>query len=103
MSEYEDIAEEGFWFEMQEIALAVTEIVKRYDMQDKVMSAFVMGVLKPLDEENSTMKAFFQYDLRTTKELEIIVDFMKESYIEPESDDDFDIDGLLDGLGISLN
>ena len=44
MSEYEDIAEEGFWFEMQEIALAVTEIVKRYDMQDKVMSAFVMGV-----------------------------------------------------------
>tara|TARA_R100001460_G_scaffold10094_10_gene23920 strand:- start:4631 stop:4942 length:312 start_codon:yes stop_codon:yes gene_type:complete len=103
MSEYEDIAEEGFWFEMQEIALAVTEIVKRYDMQDKVMSAFVMGVLKPLDEENSTMKAFFQYDLRTTTELEIIVDFMKESYIEPESDDDFDIDGLLDGLGISLN
>ena len=103
MSEYEDIAEEGFWFETQEIALAVTEIVKRYDMEDKVMSAFVMGILKPLDEENSTMKAFFQYDLRTSAELEIILDFIKESYIEPDSNDDFDIDDLLDGLGISLN
>jgi hypothetical protein len=88
---------------MQEIALAVTEIVKRYDMEDKVMSAFVMGILKPLDEENSTMKAFFQYDLRTSAELEIILDFIKESYIEPDSNDDFDIDDLLDGLGISLN
>lgn len=103
MSEYEDIAEEGFWFEMQEIALAVTEIVKRYDMEDKVMSAFVVGILKPLDEENSTMKTFFQYDLRTAAELEIILDFIKESYIEPDSNDDFDIDDLLDGLGISLN
>ena len=103
MSEHEDIAEEGFWFEMQEIALAVTEIVKRYDMQDEVMSAFVMGVLKPIDEDNSTMKAFFQYDLRTATELEIMLDFMKESYIEPDSDDDLDIDGHIDGLGISLN
>lgn len=103
MSEYEDIAEEGFWYEIQALTSAVNEIVNRYDMQDRVVSAFVLGVFHPLDEENSTMKAFFHYDMRTNTELEIILDFMKESYIEPDSDDDLDIDGLLDGLGISLN
>ena len=47
------------------------------------------------------MKAFFNYNMQSKDELEIITDFMKESYTPP--DDGPDLDDLLNGLGISLN
>lgn len=103
MDNYEDMQEEGFWFEIQELSGAIQELVHKYGMEDRVISAIVIGLLEPLGEDKSNMKAFFNYNIQTPEELDIITDFMKESYTPPPGNDDLDIDDLLDGLGISLN
>jgi len=102
MDKYKGMEQEGFWFEMQELAHSFSDVIKKYGMEDQVISAIVVGVLEPVDEETSNMRAFFYYNLETQEELDVVKDFMTNSY-SPSDDDDFDIDGLLDGLGISLN
>ena len=100
--QYSDMEEEGFWFEMQELAGALGELIHKYGLEDRVISAFVVGLLEPLDEDTSNMKAFFHYNIQSDSELEIVKDFMTDSYTPPE-DDGPDLDDLLNGLGISLN
>lgn len=100
--QYKDIEEEGFWFEIQEISGAIQELIHKYGMEDRVISAVVVGLLEPVNDEQSNMKAFFNYNMQNEDELDIITDFMKNSYQAPD-DDGPDIDDLLDGLGISLN
>ena len=102
MDRYNDMEEEGFWFEMQELSGALSELVHKYGLEDKVISAFVVGLLEPFDEETSNMKAFFHYNIQTEGELEIVKDFMTDSYSPPE-DEGPDLDDLISGLGISLN
>ena len=101
MGNYEDMEEEGFWYEIQEVSGAIQELIHKYGMGDRVISAVVVGLLEPVTEDQSNMKAFFNYNVQTLDELEIITDFMKESYTPPN--DDPDLDDLLNGLGISLN
>lgn len=101
MDHHEDMEEEGFWFEVQEISLAIQDLVKKYGMEDRVLSAVVVGLLEPVTEDESNMKAFFNYNIQTDGELDVIIDFMKNSYISP--DEDLDLDDLIGGLGISLN
>ena len=101
MENYEDMEEEGFWYEIQEISGAFQEIVHKYGMQDRIISAVVVGLLETITEYQSNMKAFFNYNMQTTDELEIITDFMRDSYTPP--DEGPDLDDLLNGLGISLN
>lgn len=101
MGNYEDMEEEGFWFEIQEVSLAIQELIRKYGMEDRVISAVVVGLLEPVSEDQSNMKAFFNYNMQSKDELGIITDFMKDSYTPP--DDGLDLDDLLDGLGISLN
>jgi len=48
------------------------------------------------------MKAFFHYNIQSEDELEIVKDFMTDSYCPPD-DDGPDLDDLIKGLGISLN
>lgn len=100
--QYKGMEEEGFWFEMQELAGALTELVHKYDLEDKIISAFVVGLLEPVDDDTSNMKAFFHYNIQSDGELDIVKDFMTDSYVPPE-DKGPDLDDLLDGLGISLN
>lgn len=69
-------------------------------MRDRVMSVVVTGVLEPIDEENSTMKALFSYNLGSSDELEVMTDFIKNTY---EDQNGSDLDDLLGDLGISLN
>jgi hypothetical protein len=102
LGQYKGMEEEGFWFEMQELAMALTDLVEKYSLEDKVISSFVVGLLEPFDDETSNMKAFFHYNIQSQGELDIIQDFMKDSYTPPE-DTGPDLDDLLDGLGISLN
>jgi hypothetical protein len=66
-------------------------------MEDKVMSCIVIGVLEPETDETSRMKALFHYNLENKAELDIIKDFMTDTFEDP------DIDDLIKGLGISLN
>ena len=101
MENYEDMEEEGFWYEIQEISGAFQEIVHKYGMQDRIISAVVVGLLETITEDQTNMKAFFNYNMQTTDELEIITDFMRDSYTPP--DEGPDLDDLLNGLGISLN
>jgi len=99
---YKDMEEEGFWYEMQELAGAFTEICHKYEVNDRVISAFIVGLLEPMDDETSNMKAFFHYNMQSEGELDIVKDFMTDSYSPPE-DEGPDLDDLISGLGISLN
>lgn len=102
MDNHKDMEEEMFWIEMQELAHVFSELVVKYGMQDRVISALVVGILEEVSEEQSNMKTFFHYNMQNEDELEVVKDFMTNSYTPPV-DDDPDIDDLLDGLGISLN
>jgi hypothetical protein len=99
---YKDIEEEGFWFEMQSLAGAFAEICHRYDVDDRVISVFMVGLLEPKDEETSNMKAFFHYNMQSEEELDIVKDFITDSYVAPENEGP-DLGDLLNGLDISLN
>ena len=102
-SRHEDMEEEGFWFEIQEISGAINEIVHKYGYEDRVLSSIVVGLLSPVDENYSNMKAFFHHNLDNEVEVDAIAQFMKESYEAQSKDQGPDLNDLLDGLGISLN
>jgi hypothetical protein len=72
-------------------------------MSDKVLSAFVVGLLEEVDEDTSNMKAFFHYNIQNETELEVINQFMIDSYSAPEQNPNQDLKDLLNELGISLN
>ena len=74
MDDYKDMYEDGFWFEMQEIANAVNELAHKYDLDDKILSCFVVGLLEPETEDTSRMKALFHYNIQNRDELKIITD-----------------------------
>lgn len=101
-NQYGGMEEEGFWFEMQELAHTLNELINKYGLEDRVISSFVVGLLEPFDEETSNMKAFFHYNIQSEDELGIVKDFMTDSYSPPE-DEGPNLDDLIDGLGISLN
>ena len=65
MDQYKGMEEEEFWFEMQEVIGAIDELVHKYDLQDRVISAFVLGILEPLNDDTSNMKAFFHYNMQS--------------------------------------
>jgi len=105
MDQYKDMEEEGFWFEMQELAGAFSEICHKYDLSDRIISAFVVGLLDEVegDKDKTNMRAFFHYNMQNQTELDIVKDFMTDSYTPPPADEGPDLDDLLGGLGISLN
>ena len=75
-------------------------LVDKYEMRDRVLSIFVTGVLEPIDESMSNMRAMYNYILDNREELDTLLDFIDKSYEETKGPD---LDNLLDGLGISLN
>lgn len=75
-------------------------LIEKYGMRNRVMSVVVTGLLEPIDEDNSTMKALFSYNLGSYDELDVMIDFIKNTY---EEQDGPDLDDLLGDLGISLN
>ena len=75
-------------------------LIEKYGMRNRVMSVVVTGLLEPIDEDNSTMKALFSYNLGSYDELDVMIDFIKNTYEEQDGPDLVD---LLGDLGISLN
>ena len=75
-------------------------LLDQYEMRDRVLSIFVAGVLEPIDESMSNMRAMYNYTLDNREELDTLIDFIDKSYEERRGPD---LDNLLDGLGISLN
>ena len=92
--------EEEFLIELQMLLVEIDNLVDRYEMRDRVLSIFVAGVLEPIDESMSNMRAMYNYILDNREELDTLLDFIDKSYEETKGPD---LDNLLDGLGISLN
>ena len=103
MEPHKGLYEAVFGCYMQAIAYSINELVVKSDSDAKVISSFVIGLLEPFDDETSNMKAFFHYNIQSDGELDIIKDFMTDSYTPPVTEDDIDLDDLISGLGISLN
>tara|TARA_R110002096_G_scaffold7641_2_gene32970 strand:- start:584 stop:889 length:306 start_codon:yes stop_codon:yes gene_type:complete len=99
LNSYEDIKENQFWEEIQELSVSLTHILKKYDMEDRVLSAFMIGVLSEVFEDEQKLKTFFHYSIQDENELQMLQDVMRQTY----EDDEPDLDDLLRGTGIFLN
>lgn len=93
--------EEEFLLELQMLLVEIDNLVDRYEMRDKVLSIFVAGVIEPIDDNTSNMRAMYNYIVDSREELDTMIDFINTSYEESRNSDD--LDNLLGGLGISLN
>ena len=96
-----DMEDYDFLLEVQDIHHQMEMLIEKYGMRDRVMSVMVTGLLEPIDEDTSSMKAMFSYNLDSKEEMAEIVNFIQNTY--QEGDDEPDLDDLLGGLGISLN
>ncbi len=92
--------EDDFLMEVQRLFMEYEALLDQYEMRDRVLSIFVAGVLEPIDESMSNMRAMYNYILDNREELDTLLDFIDKSYEETKGPD---LDNLLDGLGISLN
>lgn len=77
----------------------IAELIKEYEMEDRVLAASMIGVLDPLDENNSDMTAIYAMNVDSREELDVITEFLVDAYEENNPD----LNDLLGGLGISLN
>ena len=100
MMDSEDTEDYEFLLEMQQLHSQMEVLIERYDMRDRVMSVVVTGVLEPIDEDTSQMKALFSYNLGSKEEMEEMVSFIANTYKDQNGPD---LDALLGGLDISLN
>ena len=100
MMDYEDTEDYDFLIEMQQLHSQMEVLIERYNMRDRVMSVVVTGVLEPIDDETSQMKALFSYNLGSKEEMEEMVSFIENTYKDQNGPD---LDELLGGLDISLN
>lgn len=92
--------EDDFLMEVQRLFMEYEALLDQYEMRDRVLSIFVAGVLEPIDDSMSNMRAMYNYILDNREELDTLIDFIDKSYEERRGPD---LDNLLDGLGISLN
>ena len=97
---YKDMMEDGFLMEAKELHMAMDELIDKYDLRNRVMNCMVTGVLNPIDEETSEMRAVFTYSIETKDELEEIISFIVSTF---EQQSGPDLADLLSGLGISFN
>jgi len=99
LDNYNGMEREGFLFEIQQIALEIEALIDKYDVREEVMSLMIIGLIDEIEDIHQ-LKAVYGYNLRSRDELDELVTFAQESY---KDDDEPDIDGLIAGLGISLN
>ena len=93
--------EDEFLIELHKLMLEYEELVERYEMRGRLLSIFAAGILDPIDDENSTMKASYNYTIDNKDELQVMLDFISDTYEDHQGTDD--LEDLLGGLGISLN
>lgn len=78
---------------------AIAELIREFEMEDKVIAASVIGLLDPIDDSHSDMTAIYAMNIEDREELDVIIDFLNDAWEENNPD----INGLINGLGISLN
>ena len=97
----EDERDDQFMIELHKLMLAYETLVDEYDMRGKLISIFAAGILEPVDEDTSNMKASFNYMIENKDELQVMLDFISDTYEEQKGYND--LEDLLGGLDISLN
>ena len=93
--------EDEFLIELHKLMVEYEELIDRYEMRGRLLSIFAAGILDPIDDENSTMKASYNYMLDSKEEMDVMLDFINDTYHEHKNMDD--LEDLLGGMGISLN
>lgn len=100
-----DSIDKEFIAEAYSLIVQIEDLIKRYNYEDRVMSAIVLGILdvdweedKPVEGDEIQLKSVFSYNLDSKDELEVIKEIMTQQF-----KDDTGIDDLLNDLGISLN
>jgi hypothetical protein len=98
-----DPIDKEFITEVYSLVVQIEELIKKYEYEDKVMSAIVIGLMQIKDDveegDEVQLQSVFSYNLDGRVELEVIKELMDTQYEDPDDD----IDTLLGDLGISLN
>jgi phage/plasmid-associated DNA primase len=96
--------DDDFLIKLQQKLFEIDLLIDEYEMRDRLLSIFVAGILEPIDDNTSTMKAMYGYSIENREELDTMIDFIKDTWKEQEDinrRDDFE--DLLNSMGISLN
>jgi len=96
--------DDDFLIKLQQKLFEIDLLIDKYDMRDRLLSIFVAGILEPIDDNTSTMKAMYGYSIENREELDTMIDFIKDTWKEQDDisrGDDFE--DLLNSMGISLN
>jgi hypothetical protein len=96
--------DDDFLMQVHRLAIELELLIDEYELRDRVLSMLVVGVLNELDEDTSRMKAIYSHNVQNSDELDIVVDFAKDTWKDSKDiDRGLDFDDLFDGLDISLN
>lgn len=96
--------DDDFLIKLQQKLFEIDLLIDEYEMRDRLLSIFVTGILEPIDDNTSTMKAMYGYSIENREELDTMIDFIKDTWKEQDDisrGDDFE--DLLNSMGISLN
>ena len=93
--------DEEFLYRIRELAVEMDDLVEQYGVRDRLMSIMIIGVTEVGEDGDTSMKAVYSYNLHNKEEMNELIEFMQDTYVEKK--DGPDLDDLLNGLGISLN
>tara|TARA_R100001082_G_scaffold103492_1_gene74211 strand:- start:1699 stop:2028 length:330 start_codon:yes stop_codon:yes gene_type:complete len=101
-----DMEEQAFFLEIQRLSIEMDKVIEKYGMRDRVVSIMVTGLLDNNIFGDIRLKAIYSYSLESLEELDNIINFINNTWDDPEenSEEQYykDIDDLLDGTGIEL-
>lgn len=89
-------------YEVYSKMMEINDIVRKSNMENRVVSAMIFGIIssKDLEGDKDTveMQSVFDFNIVNEDELATVINAMIEAYNAPD-----DLDDLLSGLNISLN
>lgn len=92
-----------FLAEMYHLVKKMEDLIDEFEVKDRLIASVVVGLFNEedmdSDEDIAQVKTMYSFHLESRDELNVIKDLMDEMY-QPDEDP---LDGLLGGLGISLN
>tara|TARA_R110002050_G_scaffold14651_3_gene46021 strand:- start:1645 stop:1971 length:327 start_codon:yes stop_codon:yes gene_type:complete len=100
-----DMEEQAFFLEIQRLSMEIDRVIDEYGMRDRALSIMVTGLIDHNVFGDRRIKAIYSYSLESQEELDNIIDFIDNTWDDPDKKEDNcykDIDDLLDGTGIEL-
>jgi|TARA_B110000444_G_scaffold257743_1_gene296893 hypothetical protein len=96
--------EQAFLLEIQRLSFELDDLIEKYAMRDRVVSIMVTGLLDETEGGDGRLQAVYSYSIDSRDELDSVLSFVDETWEKfcNEEDNEADIEGLLDGLGIDL-